>query len=171
MLELDAGCPTWMPRDWDGLAGGSRAVRPKLTTLIPLAALLAVAGAWHHHEGGKRRDRLIEATRLARMRIHSEIRLRSALFDADLTENGWVRGVEPSWFAPRPRNPFLPESGRAWLEIDHDADDRMKRPDSIGAGPDDAAWWYNPMNGAVCARVPMQSSAERTNALHRAVND
>ena len=146
-------------------------VRPNSTTLVILAALLAVAGAWHHFERETDRDRLVEATRLARLRIHSEIRLRSALSNANVTENGWIRAVDPHWFTPRPENSLLPGSDRAWLEVDHDADARMRRPRSLEAGPDDAQWWYNPMNGAVCARLPMQSSMDRTHALHRAVND
>lgn len=146
-------------------------MRPNLFTLTLLAALVATAGAWRHFEDQRREERVVDATRLARQRIHSEIRLRSALANADVNASGWVVDVDPAWFGPAPMNPLLGDPTRPWLEIDRDATERMHEPASIEAGPTDAQWWYNPANGRVCARVPAQSTESRTRDLHHAVND
>ncbi len=146
-------------------------MRPNLTTLTLLAGLVATAGAWRHMDEQRRQDRLIDVTSIARQRIHSEIRLRSALANATLSEAGWVTEVDPSWFGPPPCNPLLDEPGRAWLEIATDADESVMEPTPIEAGPESAQWWYNPTNGCVCARVPAQATRERTRTLHEAVND
>jgi hypothetical protein len=145
-------------------------VRPNLTMLTLLAGLVATAGAWRHMDDQRRQDRLVDATCIARQRIHSEIRLRSALANATLSDEGWVTEVDPSWFGPPPCNPMLAEQGRPWIEVARDADESVVEPTPIEAGPGTAQWWYNPSNGCVCARVPAQSTRERTLALHDAVN-
>lgn len=146
-------------------------MRPNLLTLTLLTALVVSAGAWRHLDDQRRQDGLVESTRLARMRIHSEIRLRSALANADVSEGGWVLTVDPAWFRPLPVNPLLPEAERPWLEVAPPAHERLLEPPSIEAGPDDAAWWYNPANGRVCARIPSQSTESRTRDLHHSLND
>ncbi len=145
-------------------------MRPNLTMLTLLAGLVATAGAWRHADEAQRRERLVEATAIARQRIHSEIRLRSALSNTEISEQGWVLDVDRSWFGPPPMNPLLPEPSRPWIEVDLDADESMIEPSPLHAGPGAAQWWYNPSNGRVCARVPEQSTNERTRALHDAVN-
>jgi hypothetical protein len=145
-------------------------VRPNLTTLTLLAGLVATAGAWRHADEQRRRDRLVEVAVIARQRIHSEIRLRSALANTEVSENGWVLTIDPIWFGPAPCNPLLDDSDRPWIEIAADADASTMAPTPLEAGPDSAQWWYNPANGHLCARVPAQSTRDRTRALHEAIN-
>jgi hypothetical protein len=139
--------------------------------LTLLAGLVATAGAWRHADEQRRRDRLIEVTSIARQRIHSELRLRSALANTDVSSQGWVTDVDPSWFGPPPCNPLFDDTDRPWIEIARDADATVMEPSPLEAGPTAAQWWYNPANGRVCARVPPQSTRERTRALHAEVNE
>ena len=146
-------------------------MRPNLTTLTLLAGLVATAGAWRHADEQRRHDRLVEATEIARQRIQSEIRLRSALANTAVSDTGWVLNVEPAWFGPPPINPLLDDPRRPWIEVAEDADESMMEPWPLEADPTSAQWWYNPANGRVCARIPAQSTDERTRELHAAVNE
>jgi hypothetical protein len=145
-------------------------VRPNLTTLTLLAGLVATAGAWRHVDEQRRRDRLVDVASIARQRIHSEIRLRSALANAQVTRQGWIGRVDPTWFTPPPCNPLLDDPDRPWMEIAEDADESVMEPSPLEAGPSSAQWWYNPANGRVCARVPAQITRDRTRTLHAAIN-
>ena len=141
-------------------------------TTLTLLTLLAIAfGTWTHFEESARERDLIANTSLARQRIVSEVRLRSALAGAEISRHGWVRGINPAWFPEgRPLNPWFLNRDQLWIDVDSRADSARLDPESIEASRHDAGWWYNPANGVIRARVPAQKTSQATRDLYESVN-
>lgn len=86
--------------------------------------------------------------------IEREVRIRAAMKEVELNEMGWPRTIDPAWFGSSPpRNPFI-TLDHPWLEIATDEQSNLIDPPIRQAlTPDVAAYWYNPANGIVRARV------------------
>lgn len=146
-------------------------MRVNLTTLTLLALLVISFGAWTYVTDSARERELIASTSLARQRIVSEVRLRSALAGAEITRQGWVRRIDPAWFPEgRPLNPWFLNHNRNWVDVDVRADSARFDPDSIDTSRHGAGWWYNPANGIIRARVPAQKTSRATLDLYESVN-
>lgn len=145
-------------------------MRPTISTMLLLAVLLGMLGAWQHVEARRRNDLMVDSARIQRERIEAEIRLRSALSDAELSPEGWVIAVREDWFGDVPRNPLFADERRQWLEVDVDAGAGRTEPRSLWIDESSAEWWYNPANGSVCARIPARTNATLRRTLHDAIN-
>lgn len=146
-------------------------MRSTLNVLTILAAGLLFLGGWRIYDDARQEDRLIESTRLAKDRIHAEIRLRSALSGAVVSRTGWIQTVEPSWFNPIPHNAWFASSSQPWIEIAPESAGRRQDPVKIAiTNPNQAAWWFNPNSGSLRARVPELTSGSTTRALYDLVN-
>jgi len=78
--------------------------------------------------------------------------------------------IEPHWFqAGAPQNPLI-SSDRPWLDIAPEEDFSDQPPDPLASSQEQAAFWYNPNNGVVRARVPRQVSDRLTLELYNTVN-
>jgi hypothetical protein len=140
-----------------------------LLTLLTLGIL--ILGGWRVYADARQEDRMISTARIAKERLHSEIRLRSALAGSAVTTQGWVRDVPLKWFHPVPMNPWFESMERPWIEIAAPEDGRRRDPREISVSrPDQAAWWFNPGNGEVRARVPQLPTSAATQALYDLVN-
>ena len=146
-------------------------MRSTLNVLTILAAGLLVLGGWRIYDDARQEERLIESTRLAKDRIHAEIRLRSALAGASVSRTGWTRNVDPEWFNPLPCSAWFSSSDQPWIEIARDSAGRRQNPKEISiTQPSQATWWFNPTSGALRARVPELTSGSATQALYDLVN-
>lgn len=146
-------------------------MRVNLTTLTLLTLLVISFGAWTYFTESAHERELITSTSLARQRIVSEVRLRSALAGAEITRQGWVRQINPAWFPEgRPLNPWFLNHDRHWIDVDARADSARFNPDSIHTSRHGAGWWYNPANGMIRARVPTQKTLQATRDLYESVN-
>ena len=146
-------------------------MRSTLNLLTMLALGILVLGGWRVYADSRQEDRMIATARLAKERLHSEIRLRSALAGSAVTTQGWVRDVPVEWFNPVPVNPWFESTERPWLEVAPPEDARRRNPREIAVSrPDQAGWWFNPGNGEVRARVPELATSAATQALYDLVN-
>ncbi|MEE2896626.1 MAG: hypothetical protein VX726_12915 [Planctomycetota bacterium] len=142
---------------------------PRLFVLLVSSALLL--GVAHGLDRERRHRSEIAETRLALLRIESEIRLRSALAEGPKSPSGWTMTVDPRWFGGElPRNHLSPPGSNRRIEVDRSMDQGRIDPDRIVTAADDAGWWFNPGNGVVRARVSSQSTLDRTRALYEHVN-
>lgn len=142
---------------------------PRLLVLLVCSVLLL--GVAHGVDRERRHRSEVAETRLALLRIESEIRLRSALAEGPKSPSGWTMTVDPRWFGGElPRNHLSPPGSNTRIEVDRTMDEGRIDPDRIVTAVDDAEWWFNPGNGVVRARVPSQSTFDRTRALYEHVN-
>ena len=146
-------------------------MRSTLNLLTMLTLGILVLGGWRVYAEAREEDRMIATARIAKERLHSEIRLRSALDGNPVSIQGWVREVPIEWFNPVPMNPWFESPERRWLEIAAPGDERRHDPREIAVSrPDQAAWWFNPGNGEIRARVPQLATSAATQALNDLVN-
>ena len=144
-------------------------VNPWILTLLTGAIVSLVA--WKRFDATQQFERTISTTNIALLRIESEIRLRSALDDHEMSRQGFVRVVDPTWFeGDPPQNRLLTGLNRPWIDVDGHADRSIRNPTTIFATEGDAQWWYNPANGVIRARVPGQPTIRATRELYDRVN-
>lgn len=116
-------------------------------------------------------ENVVSRSRQARIRLLQEIRLRSALDDAPVTESGWTTEVSRHWFGSPPAPPWWFEHEFEWLEVASDAEAMMQDPPNRTLrSSTDAVWWYNPTLGVLRARVPRQSDQLSSYELYARVN-
>lgn len=143
---------------------------PIILTLL-LAGSIAGLASWSRHRARLLDERVAEA-RHALNALQREVRVRAAMEEADLNGRGWPRTIDPAWFGdePPPSNPFVPND-RAWLEIASQIETDLEHPpirQSVKRGV--AAFWYNPANGVVRARVGPSVSDKRALDLYNRIN-
>lgn len=111
--------------------------------------------------------RAIEARRL----LERQVRIRAATKAAILNDAGWPTTISPEWFEGNPpRNPFV-SPAHPWIDIaGPDQADLFDPPVRQALTPADAAFWYNPANGVVRARVGPMVTDGRAVELYNRLN-
>lgn len=137
--------------------------------LIVLIALGAGV-VWLQQDRQREGDRVLAAGQ-QRQKLEQQIKIRAATKTAELNVRGWPTTVRPDWFedAP-PTNPLL-DADRPWIEIAPPEHAGLEHP-PVRMTVDSrlAAFWYNPYNGSVRARVPVMVSDEAATTLYNRVN-
>ncbi len=100
-----------------------------------------------------------------------QLALQGVLWQSENEEAGaYPPQVMPEWFNQNvPNNPFLSED-RPWIDIAPADDYNEHPPDPLVDAGNQAAFWYNPNNGIVRARVPRQVSDRLTLSLYNSIN-
>lgn len=145
----------------------------RLVDVVCVASLGAIAyGAVHLHQQGDREAEQIEQTRESRVRIESELVLRSQSGQASLNPRGWAETIVPAWFGGDLPANLLLDDDRPWMEIASVEQASWEHPRPFfDATGHDASFWYNPALGIVRARVPMLPTDARTLAAYNEIND
>ncbi len=143
-----------------------------LVNVVVALCFLSLAGMlWLRWSG-----EAIEAAR-ASGAIRSVREIEQALYYRAATERersnsrGWPLTIDPTWFKDGlPRNTLL-SNEHPWLEVASQAEAGLKHPpERLATSPKLAGLWYNPYQGVVRARVPVQISDARSTALYNYVN-
>ena len=146
-------------------------ILPSMNVLTAMTAGILAYGGWRLIHARMEHQYAITATQQELHRFKTELRLRSSLMDAELSSSGWVSGIDPSWFKNPPRNHLL-DSGHTWLDMAEAGEHARQHPrERDSDDSSNAAWWYNPANGALRARVPAQTSSRSLNELYHRIND
>ncbi|MCA9291931.1 MAG: hypothetical protein KDA25_12435 [Phycisphaerales bacterium] len=132
---------------------------------------LVTGVAYAVHE--QRREELaIAATRDGLRTIMQHIALRAALeAEVELTPRGYPSTIDPAWFADGLPANELVGAGHPWMEVAREREYAREHPRERTAAFDAAAFWYNPANGIVRARVPIGGSDADALALYNRLND
>lgn len=135
-----------------------------------LLVVLVGGGAWYVRET-RRRDAAVQAVAGDVRRIELEVKFRAATNGAELNARGWPLTVDPAWFAENPPlNQLLP-ADHPWLEVAGAEDASLTHPEArMAVDPSVAAFWYNPAQGIVRARVPVMLSDADATVLYNTVN-
>jgi hypothetical protein len=140
-----------------------------VTLLVGLGAL----GWWSHRDHAE--EALVDRAAAAVARFEREIGIRAAMQNDDPTKRSWPVTIDEGWFEGKPpRNPLLSAGltgERPWVEVapPHHAT-LTDPPVRIALSSTDAAFWYNPANGVIRARVGSNVSDQRALEMYNRVN-
>lgn len=136
-----------------------------------LGASAIICGYVYTERQKKDREAMIEraATDLRRMEL--EVKYRAATKSTDLNGRGWPVTIDPAWFDQNaPANPLL-DDDRPWVEVASTAQaDLLHPPVRMAVDNSFAAYWYNPYQGIVRARVPVLVVDEAATQLYNRIN-
>lgn len=146
-------------------------MRMLVNSLVALCAL-ALGGLLYLKSAGEadeaeRAERAIQAIR----EVEQTLYYKAAVERVPTNSRGWPLTIDPAWFKTGlPRNPLL-SNEHPWLEVASNAEAGLKNPTvRLAVSPALAGIWYNPYQGVVRARVPVQISDVKSTALYNLVN-
>lgn len=116
-------------------------------------------------------DSTLSAAIASRRSLEREVRIRAAMKEVELNAMGWPETIDPMWFASSPpRNPYI-TLDHPWVEVATDEQSNLIDPPIRQAlTPDVAAYWYNPANGVIRARVGASVTDASAIDLYNRVN-
>lgn len=130
-----------------------------------------VGGALYVQRAHREEEALFQLAQSDVRRMELEIKYRAATKTTELNGRGWPVTVDPSWFQNDPPvNPLL-DDDRPWVEVAGTQQaDLLHPPVRMAVDKDLAAFWYNPYQGIVRARVPVMVSDDQATALYNRIN-
>ncbi len=141
-----------------------------LSTIVAGISLVAVLG-WHF-SGQVGRDTQVKSVQEGLRRFEQSLSMRAAAHDTPVTPRGFPTTIDPSWFGGDPPKNTLVTPERPWVEIAPPTEAHLTNPNvRIAATWSTAAFWYNPYNGVLRARVPYDISDERARDLYNLINN
>lgn len=116
-------------------------------------------------------DGTLSAAIGGRLSLEREVRIRAAMKEVELNPMGWPKTIDPGWFAANPpRNPYV-TSDHPWVEVASAEQSSLVEPPIRQALTSDvAAYWYNPANGVIRARVGATVTDEGAIELYNRLN-
>jgi len=141
-----------------------------LFTLMLLTMLGGIGGAywWYEHRAAEHATQVAGA-RQALRDIETQARLQASIGQVRTTAADMPLGIEPNWFERMPVNPFVGPEAPRFETVGPDRRNLI-HPPVVVAGPDRAAFWYNPFRGVVRARVPERLTRRMTIDLYNRIN-
>jgi hypothetical protein len=138
--------------------------------LLALLSAIAAGVLWYQSQKADEQA-ILDRTTANTQRLEREVRFRAATKAGELNARGWPMTVDPTWFDSDPPQNFLVTDDRPWIEVAGPEDAGLQHP-PIRLTLDDktAAFWYNPYEGIVRARVPIQMTDDAATAMYNAVN-
>lgn len=140
--------------------------------IVAAAGLAAViGGAVYFNRARKADDALLQRAQGEVKRMEQEIKYRAATKTAELNARGWPVTIDPAWFQNgAPGNALLDEE-RPWVEVAGTQQaDFMHPPVRMAVDGSLAAFWYNPYQGVIRARVPVMVSDDKATEMYNKVN-
>jgi hypothetical protein len=140
--------------------------------LILLMLVVLLGGGAMLYRENQQTNANLNQTRLELERFQQQVHLQAALGEIELSERGYPLTIDPAWFrGDLPSNNTL-QGEHPWVEIAGGEDHNRSHPRNLIAVDETiAAFWYNPHNGIVRARVPVGVSDERALEMYNAINE
>ncbi len=140
---------------------------------IALLLLLIGLGAgvvWWQQEKREEQAKL-DKTTADTQRLEREVRFHAATKTGVLNARGWPVTVDPAWFELDPPQNLVVSEDRPWVEIAGEDEAGLLHPlVRMTLDQKKAAFWYNPYQGVVRARVPISMTDDQATAMYNAVN-
>ncbi len=138
--------------------------------LLVLLIGLGAAVVWWQQEKREEQTKL-DKTTADTQRLEREVRFRAATKTGELNARGWPVTVDPAWFELDPPQNLVVSEDRPWVEIASEEEAGLLHPlVRLTLDEHKAAFWYNPYQGVVRARVPVSMTDEQATAMYNAVN-
>lgn len=143
--------------------------------LADIAALVVVlalgAGILLHERARRDREATIVKVGADMRRLELELKYRAASGGVEVNARGWPVTVDPEWFLPHPPVNALLSPHRPWVEVaSPDEAGLLHPPVRMAIDETYAAFWYNPYQGVVRARVPVMVNDDQATDLYNRVN-
>jgi hypothetical protein len=140
--------------------------------VVAAIGLVAVVGGTLYIQREHREEESIFQTAQGDVRrMEMEIKYRAATKTTDLNARGWPVTVDPSWFKGSPPINSLLDDDRPWVEVaGTNQAELLHPPVRMAVDNQLAAFWYNPYQGVIRARVPVMVSDEKATDLYNRVN-
>lgn len=136
--------------------------------VVGLAALSA--GTLYVYRQQETQVEAVQDVAQAVQSINQQIALQATTHTTALNERGWPRTIDPKWFDSPPMNDLVGDD-HPWIEIAGPEDAALQHPRvRIAVSDQLAAFWYNPYQGVVRARVPVMLSDEDATRVYNQVN-
>jgi hypothetical protein len=140
---------------------------------IALLVLLIGLGSgvvWWQQEKREEQAKL-DKTTADTQRLEREVRFHAATKTGELNARGWPITVDPAWFELDPPQNLVVTEDRPWVEIASEEEAGLMHPRvRMTIDSQTAAFWYNPYQGVVRARVPVSMTDEQATTMYNAVN-
>jgi len=147
-------------------------MRLVIDAMIVVMLLALVGGVvWFVYQRRQDSARLNQTVRALEM-LQDEVALQTALAlpEAEDAQSTYPAEIDAAWFgAGKPIN-ALAEPFHPWMGVAEQGDNSEHPADPVLDRSGQAMFWYNPTKGIVRARVPRQTTDERTLALYNRVN-
>ncbi|MFM9994660.1 MAG: hypothetical protein ACKVU4_02540 [Phycisphaerales bacterium] len=146
-------------------------LRRTVDVVTVLAALGLIGGLAYYKLEEQRKQEQVQKLTEDVTRFEQMIKLRAATKDVELNGRGWPVTIDPAWFGgDAPRNPLL-TGDRPWVEVAR-PEDALQRDPLVRVALDEryAGFWYNPYQGIIRARVPLEINDKLTLDLYNLVN-
>lgn len=143
-----------------------------LADIAALVVVLALGSGLLLFERARRdREATIHRVTADARRLELELKYRAASKSVELNPRGWPVTVDPKWFDSDPPINALLSPHRPWVEVASPDEAGLLHP-RVRMAVDEsyAAFWYNPYQGVVRARVPVMVSDEQATELYNRVN-
>ncbi len=146
-------------------------MRAVVDSVVAVMLALVLGGILIYQRAEREEDDAVTQTRTAVQVLAREIRMRGAAELTDVNGRGWPMTVSSDWFdADLPTNATV-TGDRPWVEVARpEHAELVHPPNRIALDNTIAAFWYNPGNGVVRARVPVLVSDRKTTELYNDVN-
>lgn len=169
--EVDAAQRRQGVRRIQGPEPGSMAMRWMRDMVAALGLVAVVGGAVYFQRARREEEAMFQKAQTDLRRMELEIKYRAATKTTELNGRGWPVTIDPAWFQGNaPSNPML-EDGRPWVEVAGTQQaEFMHPPIRMAVDKELAAFWYNPYQGVVRARVPVMVSDDKATELYNRIN-
>ncbi len=143
-----------------------------LADIAALVVVLALGSGLLLFERAKRdREASIQRVAADTRRLELELKYQAASKSVELNPRGWPVTVDPKWFDLSPPINTLLSPHRPWVEVASPDEAGLLHPHvRMAVDESYAAFWYNPYQGVVRARVPVMVSDDHATDLYNRVN-
>jgi hypothetical protein len=115
--------------------------------------------------------RAVEAVATDVSRFRQVLAYRAAANQTEVNTRGWPVTIDPAWFGSDPPRNTLVTPERPWVEVATPGEASLQDPVvRMTLTPTTAAFWYNPYQGVVRARVPVSLSDRKSLELYNTIN-
>lgn len=146
-------------------------LRRTVDVVTVLAAIGLIGGLAYYKLDEERKQEQVHKLTQDVTRFEQMIKLRAATKDVELNGRGWPATVDPGWFDGDPPRHTLLTGDRPWVEV-APPEDALLRDPLVRVALDEryAGFWYNPYQGIIRARVPLEINDKLTLELYNALN-
>ena len=115
--------------------------------------------------------RAVDAVAADVARFRQVLAYRAASNQTEVNTRGWPVTIDPVWFGSDPPRNALVTPERPWVEVATPSEAPLQDPVvRMTLTPTTAAFWYNPYQGVVRARVPVALSDRKSLELYNTIN-
>jgi hypothetical protein len=161
--------PTADDKELGGFMSKSLRRAVDLSTIAAAVGLTAML-AWHF-SGQFKREKEVQTVQDSLRRFDQMLSMRAAAKDTPMSGRGWPLTMDATWFGNDPPRNVLLTPDRPWIEVAAASEAHLKHPNiRVAADYKTAAFWYNPYQGILRARVPYEISDERAREMYNLIN-